>query len=103
MAASSTTFPLTGPIALQVRLGHGSLTVAARDDLTEASVRLTPRDANSGVLDRISVGMEGSTVRVTGPRQGGLADLVGGWRRDRDGVDVAVDVPTDTTLTVTTS
>ncbi len=32
MASDTTTFPLTGPIKLQVRLGYGSITVTAQDD-----------------------------------------------------------------------
>ena len=71
-------FPLVGPISLAARLGHGSLTVAARDGLTEAAVTLTARDRDQ--LDRITVEMRGSTLTVQAPRQGGLSDLIGGWR-----------------------
>ena len=42
MASESTRFPIDGPINLVARLGHGSITVAARDDLAEAVVQLRP-------------------------------------------------------------
>ena len=41
MAEASTTFPVEGPITLQVRL-QGAVSVVAREGLTEASVVLTP-------------------------------------------------------------
>jgi hypothetical protein len=69
------TFPLDGPINLQARLGHGSITVHAEDDLTEASVTLTPRVKGSDVVDRISVAMSGRTLSITAPRKGGVFDL----------------------------
>ena len=36
------TFPVTGPLHLDVKVGIGSVTVRARDDLTEAVVTVTP-------------------------------------------------------------
>lgn len=102
MAPDLRTFPLTGPISLVVRLGHGTVTVTAREGLAEATVRLTPRDTASDVLRRVTVGLQASTLRVTGPRQGGAADLIGGWRRDRDGIDAELDVPTGTPVTIVT-
>jgi hypothetical protein len=98
MADTFTTFPISTPINLMARLGHGSLTVIARDDVSEATVRLTPRDAKGDVLQRIAVEMRGPTLAVVAPRQGGLADLLGGWRRDRDAVDIEIVVPTRTAM-----
>jgi hypothetical protein len=100
---SETTFPLTGPINLLVRLGHGSVTVTARDDLDRALVRLTPRDKRSDILDRITVEMRGPTLAVVAPRQGGLGDLIGGWRKDRDGVDAEIEVPSGTAMKLSTA
>jgi hypothetical protein len=37
---------------------------------------------------------------VTGPRQGGLADLINGWRRDRDAIEAAIDVPAGTPVNI---
>ncbi|MDT4938309.1 MAG: hypothetical protein QOG80_1980, partial [Pseudonocardiales bacterium] len=55
------TFPLTAPINLVARIGHGSLRVDAREGLTEASVTITSRN-DASVLDRVSVEMRGSTL-----------------------------------------
>ena len=96
------TFPLTGPINLKVRLGHGSLTVTTADDLAEATVSLTPREATSDIAERIAVAMNGPTLEVTLPRKGGLADLIGKWRHERDGVDAEITVPSGTALDLTT-
>ena len=97
------TFPLSGPINLMVRLGHGSVTVTARDDLDQALVRLTPHDAASDVVDRITVEQRDNILAVVAPRQGGLGDLLGGWRRDRDAVDAEIEVPTRTAMKITTA
>jgi DUF4097 and DUF4098 domain-containing protein YvlB len=96
------TFPLTGPINLRVRLGHGSLTVTTADDLTEASVSLTPREATSDAAARIEVAMNGPTLEVKQPRKGGLADLIGKWRHERDAVDAEITIPSGTALDLTT-
>ena len=103
MSGFATAFPLSGPINLLVRLGHGSLTVTAQDDLPEAAVELTPRDPASDIVDRTTVEMQGSTLTVLAPRQGGLPDLLGGWRRDRDAVDARVVVPTGTAMKLATA
>ncbi|MBA3744795.1 hypothetical protein [Sporichthya sp.] len=87
------TFPLTGPIKLAVQVGHGSLAVAARDGLAEATVTLTAR---GDLLERCTVELRGDTLHVRAPRQGGLLDLIAGWRKDRDTIDVVVEVPTGT-------
>lgn len=96
-------FPLTGPINLQARLGHGSLRVEARDDASTATVRLSARDATSPALDRFRVEFDGPTLVVLGPRQGGLADVIGGWHRTGDAVDVLVAVPSNTAMRITTA
>src|SRR4051794_10361832 len=103
MAGETTILPLPGPITLLVRLGSGSVTAQARDDLTEARVRLTPREPSSAVLERVVVELRGSTLRVTGTRHGGMADLLGAWRRDRDAVDAVLDVPTGTPVSISTA
>lgn len=98
MASPVTTFPLTAPIDLVVRLGRGSLTVHTRDDAAEAIVRLTPR-GQGDALERFSVELQGRTLSVLGPRQGGLPDLLGGRRKDS--VDIVVEVPHGTALKLT--
>jgi hypothetical protein len=100
MASELSTFPVQGQVNLVVRLGHGRLEVAARDDLADATVRLCPHDPGSGVLDRVTVAMPDSTLLVTGPRQGGWADLMGGRRRHRDGIDASIEVPTGTPVEI---
>ena len=100
---SEFTFPLSGPINLLARLGHGSVTVTARDDLEQALVRLTARDPDSDVVDRTAVELRGPVLAVVTPRQGGLSDLLGGWRRERDAVDVEIEVPTGTAMKITTA
>ncbi len=100
MAARITTVPLGGSIDLLMRLGLGAVTVTARDDLTDATVRLQPRRSPGDILDRFTVELDGSTLRVVGPRQGGLAEVIGGWRRDRCAVDVEVEVPTGTPVEI---
>jgi hypothetical protein len=100
MAMPVTTIPLSGPIDVVVRLGRGSLTVRTRDDATEAVVHLTPRGTGDDVLDRFTVDLEGHTLSVLGPRQGGLPDLLGGRRRDS--VDVVLEVPVGTALKLST-
>jgi hypothetical protein len=94
------TFPLTAPISLNARLGHGSVRVAAQDGLREATVTLTPR-GDETVADRTTVQMDGATLSVLAPRQGGIPSLLAGWRRG-DGVDAEISVPTGTPLKIAT-
>ncbi len=100
MADELTTVPLSGPVALHLRVGHGSLLIAALEGLAEATVQLTPRAGGRNLLERMTVELQEDRLVVTGPRQGGLPDLLRGWGRDRDAVDVAVEVPVGTPVTV---
>ena len=102
---TTTTFPLPGPASLQLRVGSGSLTVHARYALTEASVSLVPRVADSDVVERTLVELRGSTLLVMAPRQGGILDLpiLGGRRHSRDAMDVTITVPSGSAVKATTN
>lgn len=99
---STKTFPLSGPINLQVRIAHGSVAVEAVDGLTEASVDIESRSNNSDALSQIVVDLDGPTLVVRAPRQGGLFDLPFLGRGNRDAVDVKVRVPSGTAMQVVT-
>lgn len=94
------TGPGPGPVHLAVRLGHGSLTVVARDDLTEAVVTVSGPDPD--VVERCVVEMRGRALAVVAPRAG-VSDLMGAWRKDRNTVHVSVEVPTGTTAKLATA
>src|SRR5256885_2877890 len=96
------TFPLSGPINLHARIGHGTLTVTTVDDLAEATVTLTPRTKDSDVVDRMTVALNGRTLEVLAPREGGLVDIIGGWKRDRESVDAEITVPSGTAIRLMT-
>ena len=96
------TFPLTDPINLSVRLGHGSLVVHCVDDVAEAKVELTARPGADAYVERMTVEMSGPTLTVHGPRQGGVFDLFGDMWRKHAGVDVSVTVPSGTAMKVAT-
>lgn len=99
MPDKNATFPLTGPINLAVRIGHGTLTVDAVDGLDQAAVELRgPQD----LLDRMEVGRDGPTLTVSAPRQGGLFDLIADRLRSSAGIEVAVRVPSGTAMRVVT-
>jgi len=108
MASTSNTFPLSGRINLHARLGHGQITVNAVDDLDAATVTLRPRhaglakNATNETIERMVVEMRGPTLFVTAPRQGGIFDMFGGSRREKDAVDVDVQVPSGTALKIST-
>lgn len=97
------TFPITGPINLVVRIGHGAVTVETADELAEASVRITADKQASELLAQAVVEMRGTALVVHAPRQGGLFDLpvFGGWRNQR-GLDVHVVVPSGTNVKIST-
>jgi hypothetical protein len=103
MASEYTTFPVEDPINLVARLGPGRLEVAARDNLAQATVRLTPQDPQSDVLDRIAVEMRGSTLVIAGPHQNGWTDVIAGRRRSRESVDTLIEVPSGTPLKISSS
>ena len=96
----STDFPLDGPINLNARVAHGSLTVHAVESVTEARVSLAPRKAGSDIVERTTVEMDGHTLTVHTPRRGGVFDLglFGGPFTARDLIDVTVTVPAGTAL-----
>jgi hypothetical protein len=96
-------FPLSGPIKLDVRLAHGSVTVETADNLSEASVRLDAGKHGIELLEQTAVEMRGDVLVVHAPRQGGIFDLAmfGGWR-GKGGLDIHVVVPTDTPVKIGT-
>lgn len=95
------TFPVTGPILLTGRIGHGSFTVHERDGITEATVALTPHGkAAAQLIERAAVELRGQTLVVELPRQGGIFDLPLFGGRGRDGVAVTVTVPSGTAVTI---
>jgi hypothetical protein len=99
MAGMATGFHLSGPINLEVRIAHGSVTVDAVDNLEQAQVNITgPREE----VDRIDVGMDGPTLTISGPRQNGVFDLIAERLRSSTGVAVAVTVPSGTALRIVT-
>jgi Tfp pilus assembly protein PilX len=96
-------FPLDGPISLDVRLAHGSVTVETADALAEASVHLEPGRHGDELLAQTAVELRGSTLVVHAPRQGGIFDLArfGGWRGKAE-LDVHLVVPTGTPVKIST-
>jgi DUF4097 and DUF4098 domain-containing protein YvlB len=95
-------FPLDGPVNLHVRAGHGSVTVHAREGVSDASVVLTACADDSDIEDRTTVDLEGRTLHVLTPRRGGVFDLpfFGGTNRDRDSIDITVTVPAGTAMKI---
>lgn len=96
------TFPLTGPVNLSARLGHGSLTVHCVDDLAEARVEVTARPGAEELVEHLTVELVGPTLTVAAPRQGGVFDVFGDMWRKNAGVDVDVTVPTGTAMKIAT-
>jgi hypothetical protein len=99
------TFPLYGPINLECRFGHGSLTVRAEDDLTEASVTVTARNPDADAAGRTTAEMRGPTLTVHGPKpQGGIFDLplFTGRSGGRGALDIDIVVPSGTACKVVT-
>ena len=95
-------FPLTGPINLSVRIGHGSVYVVTEEELSEATVTLDPGKHVADEITQFVVEMHGQTLQVQGPREGGIFDR--GWLgwRNHGGVDVRVTVPAGTTVKIST-
>ncbi|HEV7192055.1 MAG TPA: DUF4097 family beta strand repeat-containing protein [Jatrophihabitantaceae bacterium] len=99
-----TTFPLAGPINLDVRIAHGALTVHAEDGITEARVELEAADPTSDILERTVVQLNGNTLAVATPRRGGVFDLgfFGGAHDRRDSIAITVTVPSGTAMKLST-
>jgi hypothetical protein len=96
-------FPVAGPISLQVRLAHGSVTVETEDDLHEARVHIDADKHGRDLLEHTAVEMRGSTLVIAAPRQGGIFDLaIFGARFGTSGLQVHVVVPTGTPVKIAT-
>jgi hypothetical protein len=96
-------FPLTGPLRLEIRIAHGAVTVETADDLTEASVHIETDKHGAELLSQTAVEMRGSTLAVVAPRQGGIFDLaIFGGRRTGRGLDVKVVVPSGSDVKIAT-
>lgn len=94
------TFPLSDRMNLDCRFSSGSLTVHARDDLTQARVAITARNGDERVLQHFRVAMSGSTIEIREDRDRPAAffdNLFG--RGSRDGVDVVVELPSGAGVT----
>ncbi len=95
-------FALDGPINLNVRIGHGSVTVETEDEPGAAQVVITAGKHAAELLEQTVVAMTGRTLTVTAPRQGGIFDLPVFGRRGNRGLDVKVLVPTGTAVKIST-
>ena len=97
------TFPLSGPITLQVRIAHGSVTVEPEDDLSEACVHIEADKHAAELLEQTTVDLRGATLSVLAPRQGGIFELpvFGAWRAGR-GLQVHIAVPSGTAVKIST-
>ncbi|HVU90759.1 MAG TPA: DUF4097 family beta strand repeat-containing protein [Jatrophihabitans sp.] len=98
----TSTFPLTGPIELVVRIGHGSVSVDTADGLTEAKVVVDPGKHAGELLAQTTIELTGRTLLVSAPRQGGLFDLPVFGRRAGRSLDVHIRVPTGTPVRIST-
>jgi hypothetical protein len=98
------TFPLSGPINLNVRIAHGSVTVETEDGLAEAAVQIEADKDAVDLLEQTTVELRGGALAVVAPRQGGIFDLpvFGPWRSKRSGLHVAVRVPSGTPVRIST-
>lgn len=97
---STQTFPVRGQISLQVRLGHGSVTVNAEEGIAEATVSLTPRKPGTDIVERISVELSGQTLSVIAPRKGGVFDLPFFGNHGHEAVDAVITVPGGTPVKI---
>ncbi len=97
------TFPLSGPVNLNIRIAHGSVVVEPEDDVTEARVHIEADKHAAELLEQTVVEMRGGTIVVVAPRQGGIFDLplFGSWRAGR-GLQVHVVVPSGTAVKIST-
>jgi hypothetical protein len=102
---STSSFPVSGPIDLQVRLGFGSVNVHADEGVREATVALNPRDPDSDFAARTVVELRQKTLIVHTPKpRGALFDIpmFAGRRSERDALDVEIIVPAGTTMKIGT-
>jgi hypothetical protein len=100
---NTSSYPVSGPIDLQIRVGFGTLTVHAEDDVAEATVAITPRDPKSDYADRTVVEMRHSTLVVHAPKPRGTVfdiPIFGGRFTERDALDVEITVPARTTMKI---
>jgi hypothetical protein len=97
-------FPVTGQLALRCEFRSGSLSIQARDQLAEARVTITPRDADLPVEQLFRVELIGDRLEVVEqPENGGSLwqSVLGGdlrsFTRDRlfgrTEVDIVVELP----------
>ncbi len=96
----SKNFPIADKLNLRCRYSSGSLTVQARDGLTEASVRLSARNGDDRILEHFRVELAGDTLDIheDRDRRGSMFENLFG--RNRGGVDVEVMVPSGSGLSV---
>jgi hypothetical protein len=102
---SSNTFPVSGPLDVSCRFGHGTLTVRLTDDLSEARVEVVPREPDSDVDTRFTIEQRGDKLLVEGPKPTrGLFDLsiFTGKFSSRESVDVQLVVPAGSSLKLAT-
>ena len=98
------TFPVSGPLDLHCEFRNGSLTVHARDDLTQAQVSITPREASTPVEQLFRIELTGNRLDVVERSEDGgswLQGVLGGDLRGfarnrifgRTEMDVVVELP----------
>ncbi|HEY3630290.1 MAG TPA: DUF4097 family beta strand repeat-containing protein [Jatrophihabitantaceae bacterium] len=100
---STSSYPVSGPIDLQVRLGYGRLTVHADENVSEATVAITPRDPTSDHARRTVVEMRNSTLVVHSPKPRGTVfdfPIFGARFSEHDALDVEITVPARTTMKI---
>lgn len=99
----TTTFPLTGPINLAVKVARGSVTVHTVADATTATVELLPGTGAEDQVGRFTVDLSGPTLTVASPRGTTVSELAGRLVRPAVEVDVVVTVPVGTAVKIETS
>jgi hypothetical protein len=99
---TTSSFPVSRPIDLHVRLGFGTITVHADEGVAEAKVTITARDSSSDAVARTAVEMRDTTLVVHAPKpRGNVFDIpVFAGRRERDALDVDITVPAGTPMKI---
>ncbi len=102
------TFPVSGRIDLDCQFGSGSLSVQARDGVTEARVAIRPREADLPVEQLFRVELTGNRLEVIEQGEHGnslLQAVLGGDLRNvrnrifsRREVDIEIELPTGSSL-----